>query len=125
MFDYKHIMEYLSSDTAKFKFETAAMNFQIIEDPTKTVIIPYNMESKQLIEELKYAEYLSTTLRKLQLYTVSIFEDEFEKLSSKGVILTINDIYHILNPSYVKEYYNQDRGLFIPESSDGGDGLFF
>lgn len=123
-FDYKRIMDCFDSLDGKFKFETAARLFQIIEDVTETVIIPYNEEAKRLIEELKYTEYPSSTLRKLQPYTVSIYQGEFDKLSAKGVILTIADNYNVLNPEYFKDYYHPDRGLLVPESS-GGDGLFF
>lgn len=123
-FDVKRIMECFDSAEARFKFETAARAFQIIEDPTETVIIPYDDAAKRLIEELKYTEYPFSTLRKLQLYTVSIFEGEFDKLSSKGVILTIDDTYHVLNPDSMQEYYDPERGLLVPESG-GGDGLLF
>ncbi len=120
-FDVKRIMECFEDE--KFKFETAARAFQIIEDPTETVIIPYDEAAKRLIEELKYTQYPFSTLRKLQPYTVSIFEGEFDKLSSKGVILTIDDTYHFLNPDSMQEYYDPERGLLVPESG-GGDGLF-
>ena len=123
-FDTKRIMECFDSEEARFQFETAARLFQIIEDPTETVIIPYNEEAKRLIEELKYTNYPFSTLRKLQPYTVSIFEGEFDKLSSKGVILTIDDTYHVLNPDSLQEYYDPARGLLVPEVG-GGDGLFF
>jgi len=123
-FDFKRIMECFEDTDGKFKFETAAREFQIIEDPTVTVIIPYNEEAERLIEELKYTEYPFSTLRKLQPYTVSIFEGEFDKLSSKGVILTIDDTYHFLNPDAMQEYYDPQRGLLVPESG-GGDGLLF
>jgi CRISPR-associated endonuclease/helicase Cas3 len=123
-FDYKRIMDCFDSVDGKFKFETAARLFQIIEDVTETVIIPYNEEAKRLIETLKHTEYPSSTLRKLQPFTVSIYEGEFDKLSAKGVILTIDETYNVLKPEYFQEYYDLDRGLLVPESS-GGDGLFF
>lgn len=123
-FDYKRIMDCFESAEGKFSFEKASREFQIIEDPTVTVIIPYNEEAKRLIEELKYTEYPFSTLRKLQPYTVSIFEGEFDKLSSKGVVLTIDDTYHFLNPDAMQEYYDPQRGLLVPESG-GGDGLLF
>lgn len=123
-FDYKRIMECFESAEGKFSFEKAARAFQIIEDPTVTVIIPYNEEAERLIEALKYTDYPFSTLRKLQPYTVSIFEGDFDKLSSKGVILTIEDSYHVLKPDAMKDYYDPQRGLLVPESG-GGDGLLF
>jgi CRISPR-associated endonuclease/helicase Cas3 len=122
-FDYKSIMKYFDDNEGKFKFETAARQFQIIEDETETVIIPFNENANNLIEELKYTQFPSSTLRKLQPYTVSIYQDEFEKLNAKGVILTIDNRYAVLNPEYFKEYYDLDIGLLIPES-EGGDGIF-
>ncbi len=123
-FDFKRILDCFESADGKFKFETAARTFQIIEDPTVTVIIPFNEEVKRLIKELKYTEYTFSILRKLQPYTVSIYEGEFDKLSSKGVILTIDDTYHVLNPDSLQKYYDPQRGLLVPESSDG-EGLLF
>jgi CRISPR-associated endonuclease/helicase Cas3 len=123
-FDYKRIMDCFDSQDGKFSFEKAARAFQLIEDKTETVIIPYNEEAEHLIEELKYAQYPLTTLRKLQPYTVSIYEGEFDKLSSKGVVLTIDDTYHVLKPDHLQEYYDLNQGLLVPESN-GGDGLFF
>jgi len=122
-FDYKRIMECFESEEGRFSFEKAAREFRIIEDPTETVIIPLNEEAESLIEDLKYAQYPSKILRGLQSYTVSIYEGEFDILSSKGVILTIDDTYHFLNPDYLQEYYDPERGLLVPESG-GGDGLF-
>lgn len=123
-FDYKRIMECFENSDGKFEFETAARKFQVIEDPTVTVIIPFNEEARNLIEELKYTQYPSSTLRKLQPYTVSIYQGEFEALSSKGVILTIAEEYAVLNSEHFDEYYSLDRGILVPESG-GGDGLFF
>ena len=123
-FDVKGIMKCFEDGEGKFKFETAAQKFQVIEDPTETVIIPFNEEAKNLIEKLKDTPYPSSTLRKLQPYTVSIYQREFEALSSKGVILTIAEEYAILNPEHFNEYYSPDRGILVPESG-GGEGLFF
>lgn len=123
-FDSKRIMECFENVEGKFSFEKAARAFQIIEDQTVTVIIPYNHEAKRLIEELKYTNYPLSTLRKLQPYTVSIYDNEFKKISAKGVILTIKDAYHVLNPDFMGDYYDTHRGLLVPEDG-GGDGLLF
>ena len=123
-FDYKRILSCFEDAEGKFKFETAAQRFQIIEDITETILIPYNEEARNLIEELKYTQFPSSILRRLQPYTVPIFQNDFEKLSAKGVILTIADLYNVLDPSNFTEFYDRQRGLLIPESSEG-EGLFY
>jgi CRISPR-associated endonuclease/helicase Cas3 len=123
-FDFNHILDYLDRTDGKFMFETAARLFRFIEDVTVTVIIPYSEAATDLIEELIYTQYPNSTLRKLQPYTVSIYEGELDRLSTKGVILTIDEKYNYLNPEYLEDYYDPDRGLLVPESG-GGEGLFF
>jgi hypothetical protein len=58
------------------------------------------------------------------MYTVNIYENEFEKLQSKGVIETINDTYETLTENGMKDYYNKKTGLVLPADA-GGDALFF
>ena len=123
-FDSKHIMACFDDSDGRFRFETVARLFRVIDDQTQTVIIPYNKEARRLIEELKFTQYPLPTLRKLQPYTVSIYEREFDRLSADGVILTIGDKYAVLDPDALKERYSPNTGLLLPASL-GGEGLFF
>jgi CRISPR-associated endonuclease/helicase Cas3 len=90
------------------------------------VIIPYDDQAKQLIETLKYTPYPTSVLRKLQTYTVNIYEREFMDLQNKGVILTIEELYHVLDERWMGEedYYHPQTGLMLPESG-GGEAVFF
>ena len=123
-FDFKQIMECFKDDRGRFRFQTAAQKFQVIEDVTKSIIIPFNEEARRLIEQLKITEFPKSVLRKLQPYTVSIYESEFNNLSAKGVIITIAEYYPVLEQSAFDTYYDPHRGLILPEST-GGEGLFF
>ena len=58
------------------------------------------------------------------MYTVSIYEKEFEKLQSKGVIETTNNTYQVLTEASMKEFYNEKTGLVLPADA-GGDVVFF
>lgn len=122
-FDAKEILACFEKGTGElnFDFKTAAEKFKLIDTNTVPVIIPYNKEARQLIEELKYTLYPATTLRKLQLYTVNIYEHEFENLQSKGVIETYHEKYEVLNN---QNFYDEQTGLILP-TDDGGEALFF
>jgi CRISPR-associated endonuclease/helicase Cas3 len=124
-FDYQHILNQFGVDSRghfNFKFATVAKNFRVIDDATQTVIIPYDEEARKLITELKVSQYPLSTLRKLQPYTVSIYQGEFDALSSKGVVVMVADAYAVL--SDVEAFYDPQVGLLVPASS-GGDGIFY
>ena len=124
-FDTQKITDYFEKGTREpnFDFKTAAEKFKLIDESTVTVFIPYDDEARQQIEALKYALYPARVLRQLQLYAVNIYRYEFENLQSKGVIQTIGDAYHVLDPKQMETYYNSATGLVIPERSSG-DAVF-
>lgn len=127
-FDAKNIVGYFEKGTERleFDFKTAAENFKFIENTTVTVIIPYDDDAKELIQELTYTQFPLATIRKLQTYTVNIYEGEFMNLQTKGVIQTIGDQYHVLDENWMgkDKYYHPKTGLLLPERSSG-EAIFF
>lgn len=121
-FDCKRILDCFSkSRPTMLDFADAAEKFQVIEDVTVPVIIPYNKEATRLIDELKTTPYPSSKLRKLQPYTVNIYEQEFESLQTKGAIETIADTYSVLAD---RNCYNEQTGLVIPIDY-GGNAIIY
>jgi CRISPR-associated endonuclease/helicase Cas3 len=96
----------------------------MIDNNTVAVVIPYNEKVKRLLEQARHHPYPFSLARQLQMYTVNIYENEFVKLQSKGVIETINDTYEALSESKMEEFYNEKTGLILPVDA-GGDALFF
>jgi CRISPR-associated endonuclease/helicase Cas3 len=119
-FDVKEILGHFR-DALNFDFKTAAEKFSLIENNTVAVVIPYEDEAKSLLERARYHPFPYTFARQLQMYTVNIYENEFEKLQSKGVIEPCNETYQVLNNM---KYYNEQTGLILPDDA-GGDALFF
>ncbi len=122
-FDVKKILSCFDSGI-EFEFKKAADEFRLIDNNTVAVVIPYNEEAQNLIDKARNHPYPFTFARQLQMYTVNIYEKEFEKLQSKGVIETVNDTYQVLTETSMKEFYNEKTGLVLPADA-GGDAVFF
>ena len=122
-FDVKKILAYFEKNTGEldFDFKKAAEDFRLIENNTIAVVILYNEEAKELLERAKYHPFPYKFARQLQMYTVNIYENEFEKLQSKGVIETYNETYEVLNNM---DYYDENTGLILP-ADVGGEAVFF
>ena len=88
--DKAGIIEYLMPDSElAIKFRTAAEEFKIIDDGQQhSVIVPYG-DGQELIESLKRIGPERWLLRKLQRYTVSIYERDFYHLKSDGRLIEV------------------------------------
>jgi CRISPR-associated endonuclease/helicase Cas3 len=122
-FDVKMILSYFDKESGElnFDFKTAAENFNLIENNTVAVVIPYNEDAKKLLEQARYHPFPFKFARQLQMYTVNIYQNEFEALQSKGVIETYNETYEVLNNM---DYYDKQTGIILP-ADKGGEALFF
>lgn len=116
-FDYKNVLGcFKQSQPFMFNFADATDKFRIIEENMISVIIPYEKEAEQLIKELKETPYPSSTLRKLQPYTVNIYEQEFNALNNNGAIIMIADKYATLNDM---KFYDSQTGVIVPINNNG------
>ncbi|HQX17052.1 MAG TPA: CRISPR-associated helicase Cas3' [Anaerolineales bacterium] len=124
-YDAKKILSLFNKDAIQdgvidFEFKKAAEDFKLIENNTVAVVIPYNAEAKKLLEQARHHPFPYTFARQLQMYTVNIYEKEFEKLQSKGVVETYNETYEVLASM---DFYDEQTGLVLPAEA-GGDALF-
>lgn len=125
-FDVKRILAYFDKQTDEldFDFKTAAENFKLIENDQVAIVIPYNEEANKILEQARYHPYPFKFARRLQTFTVNIYQNEYENLRSKGVIETYNETYQVLTQSGMKEFYDKNTGLALP-ADVGGEAVFF
>ena len=95
-----------------FQFKEARTHFKVIEDNTKTLIVPHG-GGKELINDLNSSlniEGKISALKKVQVYSVNIFEHKFKKLDEMGAI-SICDVegVYILNDGF----YNGNIGVVL------------
>jgi len=96
-----------------FPFEEVSTKFQLIEDGTKDIIIPYaknadDKNAESLIVNLRNLDVPWKYARKLQGYTVSIYPNEFKELERARAIDCIDDRFFVLMDT---DRYNKKTGL--------------
>lgn len=92
----------------KFNFERVSEKYKIIDDNTKSIVINISRESNSLVKEIRSGVYRIETIRKLQQYSVSIYENEYLKLLKDNAIEVLKSGYAILNN---EQYYSNKYGL--------------
>jgi len=95
------------------QFRAAAENFKIINDTNQhSIFVPYE-EGKKWIEFLKNSGIpIKKVLRKLQRYTINIYNDQFFRLHTRGSLEEIIPGIFALNNTVE---YNDQTGLFFDE----------
>lgn len=89
-------------------YKTAAEHFQVIDNLTTSVVVPYE-EGKEIIAELNSYQSIgdiTQTLRKAQQYTINLYKYELELLSKNGGIVSYLDgkILALTEGAYHKEF---------------------
>ncbi len=89
-------------------FREIGKEFRFIEDITRSIIIPWGEEGEELVEELRDPFYDFSILRKLQRFTVSVYEWHYRKLCDAGAVEMLHDRFIVLTD--VESSYS-DKGL--------------
>lgn len=91
-------------------FRTAGDIFEVIENATRAVIVPYNDEARDIISALNGdsspAECVELQ-RRAQQYTVGVYPDEFKEMEDSGAIYQLKSEAFAL----MDGYYDQSIGM--------------
>jgi CRISPR-associated helicase Cas3/CRISPR-associated endonuclease Cas3-HD len=93
-----------------FQYKTAAQNFQLIDEKSRSVIIPYDDQARKLIAALKTADSPKPYLKQLQPYIINLFDNDYEALRNKGRLEVIEDLAEVLTDMNA---YDSNTGLKI------------
>ena len=94
-------------------FRTAARKFRIIDDTLQKTIFVRHGAGEQLIDLLKTKGPDRWLLRKLQRYTVNVYNNQFNELSRRGAIEEVHPQIFALSS---KLDYAEDTGLIVDET---------
>jgi len=99
-------------------FQTVSDNFHVIPDVTHNVVVPYG-QATELLDMLHRGELSEkiSVLRRLQEYTVSLFDDDYRDLDRKHAISLANEDFGVIsdalnatNVQYAKIFSRVLRG---------------
>ena len=116
--DQKHILENIpkllhsETDLLNFQFKTTARDFQLIDDYSEPVLIPFGKEGRALCAALRETfdpADIRRLSRKLQRYAVNIPKPQHAELLRTGILLPLNEgRFHLLGSDI---HYSRKFGL--------------
>ena len=113
--DAKKVISLLSPDQQEcgIYFRTVAEKFRIIDDSLqKTILVRYG-ENERLIDLLKSKGSERWLMRKLQRYTVNVYNHDFNQMLQRGSIEEVQPKIFALTTSVE---YSKDIGLLVDET---------
>ncbi len=100
-------------------FKDAALRFRMIEEGSRSVVIPDD-RIKAEIEQLQSGFSTRSTMRLISRYTVCLYDNDIRSLRKSGALQLLDDDTFLLLD---KDLYQDDIGLNVPDV--GGRALFW
>ncbi|MDP4097857.1 CRISPR-associated helicase Cas3' [Paenibacillus sp. P96] len=119
--DSHHILEDLNAGATQcsFQFQEISEKYKLIETEMIPLVIPYDSDCVEYLNEIKNSLYPVRFSRKLQRYTVSIYPNQFERLDKLNRICTLHGAVHYLTTEkeevdgQIWNSYSEETGLRI------------
>jgi len=89
-------------------FRCVADTFKVIDDIMQPVVIPWDDRARALIQEARFATSLAGFARKLQRFTVQVYQHEWNALHTAGALELIREYFPVLTSSV---HYDSRYGL--------------
>lgn len=102
-----------------FPFETVAKEFRLIDERTKTILIPTEEKAKDFAKRLRRGERNQKLMRAIGPYCVSVYENHYQALIRTSALEVLDDEIAILADLSL---YNEKTGLSL-QIGKGGIGI--
>ena len=112
--DKERIMAELAEQgkALRFPFRTIADKFKLIDDQNTTlIVIPYDEKCRGMIERARWDNFPSKYIRRLQKYSVQVYEQEFREMLQIGLLENIGGKFYVLSETAYKSDYSPKLGL--------------
>lgn len=101
-------------------FAQVAEEFRLIENDTKSILVPLGKRAQRLSQRLQKKEYSRSLLRKAGRYMVNVYDQHFQELLAAGDIEVVADGLAIL--TNLDLYDTEGTGLSL--KADAGKAIF-
>lgn len=109
--DREGIVEMLDASGNTPVFERAAQSFRLIEEGTRSILVPQEPEAQTCARRLRAGERGRGLLRRSAAYCVSVYDQDYEALLAAGQLEVLDDQFAVLKDL---SCYDADKGLCIP-----------
>lgn len=110
--DKKQIMRQF--EEGRFVFAKIAKQFKLIEQDTKMIFVTKEPEALALLMEMRQNGLTRRTMRKIGQYSVSVYQNMFDKLYSAGMLLPVSeDLKEEMFVLRDGDDYSEEKGLRI------------
>lgn len=87
--DKKGILE--DFKRGQFSFASVGKKFKLIEQNTKTILIPVEQRAKEIAEELKFKGVSQKLIREAGKYCINVYDNLFQKMYSAGMFVGVSE----------------------------------
>lgn len=97
-----------------FRFAEVGKEFRLIEENTRTILIPKEEEARKILDQLRHKGFSKELMRKAGQYCVNVYENDFQKMFAAGMLGEISedlkeDYFVLKNP----DQYTDETGLVL------------
>ncbi|MDO4285748.1 MAG: CRISPR-associated helicase Cas3' [Eubacteriales bacterium] len=105
--------------TMHFPFADVGEDFHMIEERTKPVLIDTEEAAQGIAERIGYGEYSRALIRQAGMYSVDVFEKDFDAMMGAGLLREIAPGIYVLRD---RSLYTEERGLSL--KAKRGEAVF-
>lgn len=112
--DKKGIMAEIAEQekALKFPFRTVADKFKLIDDQNTTaIVIGWDEKCREILENARWSKFPSKYIRRLQKYSVQVYEQEFLEMRQLELLENIGGKFYVLKEDVYSSEYSSKMGL--------------
>ncbi len=121
--DSEGILNLLKSKNTSYEipFQDISDRFQFIDGAMQAIVVPFDETAEELIKQLSINLYPMPFVRKLQTYSVQIYQYELKEFLKRRVVTNVNGVFVLTE----KSFYDEKAGLLSLKDAPEQENLIY